>query len=164
MRFVTIIDQSHSKAQQQKFLKKIVAINLTNHLDTNKLIYKNRFGFQKGKSTEHNLLLVTNFIADALNDGDYCIGVFLDLKKAFDTCLHKILLKNLNTQGSREQHSSGSLATFPTDSSGWTQMATSLTPGRLTSLSSRVASSGNPIPMLYKRLTKLLNTANISLC
>ena len=82
-----------------KILEKIVAINLTNHLDTNKLIYKNQFGFQKGKSTEHNLLLVTNFIADALNDGDYCIGVFLDLKKAFDTCSHKILLKKLKHLG-----------------------------------------------------------------
>ena len=82
-----------------KILEKIVSINLTNHLDINNLIYKNQFGFQKGKSTEQNLLLVTDFIANALNDGDYCIGIFLDLKKAFDTCSHKILLKKLKHLG-----------------------------------------------------------------
>ena len=68
-----------------KILEKIVAINLTNHLDINNLLYKNQFGFQKGKSTEQNLLLTTDYISKALNNGEYCIGVFLDLKKTFDT-------------------------------------------------------------------------------
>jgi hypothetical protein len=34
-----------------------------------------------------------------LNDGDYCIGLFLDLKKAFDVCSHPILLKKLTKMG-----------------------------------------------------------------
>jgi hypothetical protein len=29
----------------------------------------------------------------------YCIGVFLDLKKAFDVCSHEILLKKLKKMG-----------------------------------------------------------------
>jgi hypothetical protein len=32
-------------------------------------------------------------VSAALNDGNYSIGVFLDLKKAFDVCSHSILLK-----------------------------------------------------------------------
>ena len=32
-----------------KILEKIVAISLTNHLDINKLLHNNQFGFQKGK-------------------------------------------------------------------------------------------------------------------
>ncbi len=68
-------------------------------MKTNKLLHKNEFCFQKNKSTEQNLLLVTDFIANALNEGDYCIGIVLDLKKAFDTCSHKILLKKLQHLG-----------------------------------------------------------------
>jgi hypothetical protein len=40
-----------------KILKKMVSIQLINHLDRNKLLYKNQFGFQRGKSTEHTILL-----------------------------------------------------------------------------------------------------------
>jgi Reverse transcriptase (RNA-dependent DNA polymerase) len=78
-----------------KILEKIVQIKLVYHLERNKLLYKHQYGFLKGKCTEHNLLHVTNKISQALNDGKYCIGLFLDLKKAFDVCSHDILLKKL---------------------------------------------------------------------
>ena len=35
----------------------------------------------KRQNTEQNLLKVVNFISNALNNGNYCIGVFLDRKK-----------------------------------------------------------------------------------
>ena len=82
-----------------KILEKIVSIQLTNHLEINKLIYKHQYGFQKNKSTEHSLLHLSNFINTALNENKYCIGVFLDLKKAFDVCSHKILLNKLKKLG-----------------------------------------------------------------
>jgi hypothetical protein len=34
-----------------------------------------------------------------MNDKKYCIGLFLDLKKAFDVCSHDILLKKLKKYG-----------------------------------------------------------------
>ena len=79
--------------------KKLVHVNLTNHLDLNNLLYKHQYGFLRGRSTEQNLLHVVNFISNALNSGNYCIGVFLDLKKAFDVCSHSILLKKLKKLG-----------------------------------------------------------------
>ena len=76
-----------------KILEKIVTLKLTNHLQVNDLLYKHQYGFLRGKSTEHNLIHVVNYIANSLNNGKYCIGLFLDLKKAFDVCDHSILLK-----------------------------------------------------------------------
>ena len=82
-----------------KILKKMVAIKLTNHLELNKILYKHEYGFRRGISSEHNLLQVTNFIGPALNENKWCIGIFLDLKKAFDCVRHDILLQKLKKFG-----------------------------------------------------------------
>ena len=34
-----------------------------------------------------------------MNENNYCIGEFFDLKKAFDVCSHDILLMKLNKMG-----------------------------------------------------------------
>jgi hypothetical protein len=34
-----------------------------------------------------------------MNDNKYCVGVFFDLKKAFDVCSHEILLMKLSKMG-----------------------------------------------------------------
>jgi len=82
-----------------KILEKFVCIRLVNHLELNKIIHPHQFGFQRSKNTQHNLISLTNYISNALNDGEYCIGVFLDLKKAFDTVDHDILLRKLKHYG-----------------------------------------------------------------
>jgi hypothetical protein len=76
-----------------------VAAKLLNHLTENNILYDHQYGFTPGKSTEQNLIQISNYITSALNDNDYCIGVFIDLKKAFDVCSHPILLKKLSLIG-----------------------------------------------------------------
>ncbi len=82
-----------------KILEKIVSTKLTQHLEQNNLIYEHQYGFLKGKSTEHALLHITNKIGQALYENKYCVGIFLDLRKAFDIVPHNILLKKLEKLG-----------------------------------------------------------------
>jgi len=62
-------------------------------------LYKHQYGFQRNKSTEHNLVHAINFISNALNENKYCVGVFFDLKKAFDVCSYDILIMKLEKMG-----------------------------------------------------------------
>jgi sarcosine oxidase/L-pipecolate oxidase len=82
-----------------KILEKIVCVQLINHLDRNKILYKHQYGFQRGKSTEHSIVHALNFISKAMNENKFTIGVFFDLKKAFDVCSHDILLMKLSKMG-----------------------------------------------------------------
>ncbi len=84
-----------------KILEKIVAQKLINHLLSNDLLYLHQYGFLPNRSTEHNLMQIMNYISQALNEGNYYIAVFLDLRKAFDVCNHEILLKKLEKMGIR---------------------------------------------------------------
>lgn len=84
-----------------KILEKFIANQLVDHLEYNKLLYENQYGFQKNKSTVHSLLKLTNYVAEGLNNKKYVAGVFLDLKKAFDVVPHDILLKKLSYLGIR---------------------------------------------------------------
>ena len=86
-------------SQLSKILEKIVSIQLTNHLDRNNLLYEHQYGFQRNKSTEHNLIHALNFIGKSLNANKFCIGVFFDLKKAFDVCSYDILIMKLERMG-----------------------------------------------------------------
>jgi hypothetical protein len=78
-----------------KILEKAVTIRLMDHLRANNLLYKGQFGFQPNISTVHHLLKLTNYVTEELNKKNFTVGIFLDLKKAFDVVSHKILLKKL---------------------------------------------------------------------
>ena len=82
-----------------KILEKIVANSLVNHLEINNLLYDNQYGFLRGRSTLHNITKLTTKISQDLNEKKFVIGIFLDLKKAFDTVSHDILLSKLKKLG-----------------------------------------------------------------
>ena len=84
-----------------KILERLMYNRLIDYINENKLLYKYQFGFQKGKSTYMAVLTLVDKISEALDNGDYVIGVFLDFSKAFDTVDHDILLRKLEKYGIR---------------------------------------------------------------
>ena len=54
-------------------------------MDKHNLICKYQFGFRSKHSTQHAVISLVNNITNSLDSSNIVIGVFLDLKKAFDT-------------------------------------------------------------------------------
>lgn len=84
-----------------KLLEKIMNMRLTSFLEYHNLISPRQFGFRKARCTEDAVSLLTSTVSAYLDTGQCCIGVFLDLAKAFDTVSVPILLKKLECLGIR---------------------------------------------------------------
>ena len=74
---------------------------LYSFLQQHDILYKNQFGFRKNNSTTFALLDLTEQIKESIDNKKYGCGVFIDIRKAFDTVNHDILLTKLNHYGIR---------------------------------------------------------------
>ena len=79
-----------------------MATRLTSYLDLHRIIYPKKFGFRAGYSTTHSLIDITENIRRTMEVKKDGCGVFIDLKKAFDTVNHDILLHKLEHYVIRE--------------------------------------------------------------
>ncbi|XP_065658644.1 uncharacterized protein LOC136083166 [Hydra vulgaris] len=66
-----------------KVLERILYTKIYNHLTLNNLLYKNQYGFQKNKPTEHAILEVTRNISYSFENSQLTLAVFIDLERQF---------------------------------------------------------------------------------
>ena len=71
------------------------------NLEVNKILFEYQYGFRKLYSTTLALIEFTDSIIKFLDEGQYCMSIFVDLTKAFDTVDHEILLDKLDRYGIR---------------------------------------------------------------
>ena len=63
--------------------------------------FKPQFGFRQKCSTNHAMIQITESIRNSIDKNEFGCGIFIDLKKAFDTVNHFIILSKLNHYGVR---------------------------------------------------------------
>jgi ribonuclease P/MRP protein subunit RPP40 len=79
-----------------KIFEKILTEQLTNHLESNNLLSPSQHGFRRGLSCETALNTIVEHWRANIDNKKTVVSVFLDLKKAFDTINHDLLLYKLN--------------------------------------------------------------------
>jgi len=81
--------------------EKLLHLRLTNFFDKNNIINNNQFGFRKNYSAEDAIIKSISTIQNAIKRKNKCAAVYIDLKKAFETVPHQILLNKLDKCGVR---------------------------------------------------------------
>jgi len=84
-----------------KILEKLMFVRLMSFFNRYNILYDYQFGFRKNYSSALALIEVTNMIYKCLDKEEYVIGLYLDLRKAFDTVNHDVLLSKLFHYGVR---------------------------------------------------------------
>ena len=82
-----------------KVLEKLVASQLNSYCEENQLLSPYQGAYRCGRSTEQILLFVVDTIVNALDSRKVVCAAFLDLRKAFDSLDHVVLLEHLSAIG-----------------------------------------------------------------
>jgi retron-type reverse transcriptase len=82
-----------------KVLEKVILTRLVRATNENHVLPDEQFGFRPKHSTADQLIHVTEFISQGINQKESTGAIFLDVAKAFDTVWHDGLVYKLHTAG-----------------------------------------------------------------
>jgi retron-type reverse transcriptase len=82
-----------------KVLEKVILTRLVRATNENHVLPDEQFGFRPKHSTADQLIHVTEFISQGINQNESTGAIFLDVAKAFDTVWHDGLVYKLHTAG-----------------------------------------------------------------
>ena len=87
--------------QFSKILERVFHNRLMSFINDKQILNNSQFGFRNNMSTALAIIELVEEITTAIDEGKTTVGVFIDLKKAFDTVDHNILVKKLEHYGIR---------------------------------------------------------------
>ena len=85
-----------------KIFEKIIKCRVLSYLEKIAFFSSKQYGFRAGKSTEDALLTHCCHIYESIDQKKYTAALYIDIKKAFDTVDHGILLNKLEKAGFRD--------------------------------------------------------------
>ena len=84
-----------------KILERLIYNKVFEFLVRYEILFESQYGFRSNHNTTHATLDFIKTIEETIESGNYAIGIFCDLSKAFDTLNHEILLDKLDHYGIR---------------------------------------------------------------
>ena len=98
---ITDLESISLLSQFSKILEKIFHNRMMSFIQEKNIRYESQYGFRKNRSTSLAILELVENITTSIDDCKSTVGIFIDLKKAFDTVDHDILINKLDHFGIR---------------------------------------------------------------
>lgn len=82
-----------------KVVETVLVLQLTNHVETNNLLYENQYGYRRKRGTAHAVYGAVESIKCCVDSGKICGVLFIDVRKAFDSVRREVLLEKFGAYG-----------------------------------------------------------------